>query len=583
MRKIVIIVVLMFVPWSIATAQIPQIERDALIALYNSTNGPNWTNNTNWLGAVGTECTWNGVGCSGGHVSLLFLQSNGLTGSIPPEFWDLTSLVLVYLDSNSVSGSIPPQVENLTSLQDLRLGSNELSGSIPPELGNLTSLAVLFLSSNELSGSIPPELEDLSSLRVLGLSDNQLSGGIPPELGDLPSLENLYLNNNQLNGSIPPELGNLSNLIYLQLDINQLSGGIPAELGNLSSLLDLRLHDNQLTDTIPPELGDLASLTFLSLSSNRLRGSIPSELGNLANLNTLLLERNLLSGVIPPELGLLSTLQYLSLDVNSLGGSIPPELGDLSSLEYLRLNGTQLSGSIPLELVNLSALQDGSGLDLRFNALHSDDAALIAFLNQKQISGDWQSSQTIAPENLIVDWVGDHTVWLRWDAVSYQSNQGGYEAFVAPVASGQWVSAGMTAAKTELEIPVTGLDAGGSYDLAVASYTLPHVFNPNTVTSDLGESVMSTTAATGCAAPVIDITWGNPTTLSLTSGYDSYFWNTGETSPTIGVDPNDPRFYWVTVTSPGPCQESAIVLVDPLLFSDGFESGDLGQWSLAVP
>ena len=44
-------------------AQVPQIERDALIALYNSTDGANWTDNTGWLGEAGTECSWFGVRC----------------------------------------------------------------------------------------------------------------------------------------------------------------------------------------------------------------------------------------------------------------------------------------------------------------------------------------------------------------------------------------------------------------------------------------------------------------------------------------------------------------------------------------
>ena len=44
-------------------AQIPQIERDALIALYNSTDGANWTDNMGWLGEAGTECSWFGVRC----------------------------------------------------------------------------------------------------------------------------------------------------------------------------------------------------------------------------------------------------------------------------------------------------------------------------------------------------------------------------------------------------------------------------------------------------------------------------------------------------------------------------------------
>jgi hypothetical protein len=35
-----------------AYSQVPQIERDALVALYNSTDGANWTENTGWLGAA---------------------------------------------------------------------------------------------------------------------------------------------------------------------------------------------------------------------------------------------------------------------------------------------------------------------------------------------------------------------------------------------------------------------------------------------------------------------------------------------------------------------------------------------------
>lgn len=583
MRKTILLVVAVFLCFDIASAQISPIERSALIALYNSTNGAGWTNSTNWLGAVGTECTWNGVGCSDGHVSSLYLPSNELSGNIPSEFGDLTSLVTVYLNSNHLSGIIPPQLGDLTSLRDLRLNSNDLSGSIPSELGSMAALTVLYLSGNQLTGSIPPELGDLSSVTALSLGSNQLTGSIPPELGDLTSLVNLYLNGNQLSGSIPPELGALPGLQDLRLSSNSLGGSIPPELGDLLGLTTLRLAGNQLGGGIPPELGSLSSLTSLLLDYNRLGGSIPTELGDLSSLRNLNLGHNRLSGGIPPELASLSALTKLYLDFNRLSGSIPPQLGILSALEYLRLGSNRLSGVVPTELQNLSSLSTGIGLDLRFNAVHSEDASLIAFLDSKQLSGDWQSTQTIAPENVSVEWVGDHTVWLSWDAVSFQGYSGGYEAFCSPAATGQWVSAGRTAPKTELNIPITGLDTGAVYDFSVASYTLPNNSNQNTVTSDLGEPVMSTTADTGCAAPVIDLVWGDPAILSLMSSYDSYEWSTGETSSTIEVDPNDPRFYWVTVTSSGPCRESAMVVVDPSFFADGFESGDLDPWSSAAP
>lgn len=68
MRIFVLATVMVLIPMGYADAQIPPIERDALIALYDSTDGANWSDNSNWLGAVGTECTWSGVTCTGEHV-----------------------------------------------------------------------------------------------------------------------------------------------------------------------------------------------------------------------------------------------------------------------------------------------------------------------------------------------------------------------------------------------------------------------------------------------------------------------------------------------------------------------------------
>jgi len=63
--------------------QVTQIERDALIALYNSTVGANWTDNTGWMGEVGTECDWYGVTCSSGSAQEISMPANNLIGSIP--------------------------------------------------------------------------------------------------------------------------------------------------------------------------------------------------------------------------------------------------------------------------------------------------------------------------------------------------------------------------------------------------------------------------------------------------------------------------------------------------------------------
>jgi len=392
MRTSVLVAVLALILMSYADAQIPTVEREALIALYNSTDGANWSDNTNWLGAVDTECTWFGVTCDLGHV-----------------------------DS-------------------------------------------------------------------LNLSGNQLNGEIPPELGNLSSLKGLILGGNQVSGIIPPELGNLSNLVWLAVNHNRLSGVIPTELGNLSNLQILNLCQNQL------------------------------------------------------------------------------------------------NGNIPAKLETLLTLEDGES-DLRWNALHSNIVSLVKFLNNKQNGGDWQSTQTIAPANLTVDSLGDHTVWLSWDAVTYQSDPGGYEVFSTPTGSGVWTSVGWTEAKTDTTFPITGLDPGTTYDLAVVSYTDPHVRNLNLLISDLSPQVMVTTASTGCAQPIIEMAGVDPITLSVLGSYDGHLWSTGEVTSSIVVSPYFKRWYLVTVTSAGPCEETAAILIDPSapIFADGFESGDTSEWSSKVP
>ena len=109
MRKSVLVAVLVLIPMSYADAQIPTVEREALIALYNSTDGANWSDSTNWMGAVDTECDWEGVTCSEGHVTRLNLDSNQLSGSISPELGNLSSLQTLSLQTNQLSGGILPE------------------------------------------------------------------------------------------------------------------------------------------------------------------------------------------------------------------------------------------------------------------------------------------------------------------------------------------------------------------------------------------------------------------------------------------------------------------------------------------
>ncbi len=109
-------------------------ERQALVALYEATDGPNWDDNTNW-GSNSSICTWYGVTCTGGHVTRLSLGYNNLNGSIPPEIGQLSNLQNLYLGGNQLT-SLPIEISQLSSLWDLFLGGNPLT-TLPSEVCQL--------------------------------------------------------------------------------------------------------------------------------------------------------------------------------------------------------------------------------------------------------------------------------------------------------------------------------------------------------------------------------------------------------------------------------------------------------------
>ena len=329
----------------------------ALVALFNSTGGPDWNSNAGWLAPDQPVSNWYGVTVQSNRVTSVSLASNNLSGTLPTELGDLTELDSLDLHSNQLAGSIPWQLGQLSGLFRLNLRSNQLSGAIPPELGDLPNIVWLNLRDNQLSGDIPAELGQLSTLRRLYLNANTLEGSIPTQFGELENLEELWLNDNQLIGSIPEELGALTNLQRLYLNENQLSGSIPAQFGELSSIVDLSLSRNQLTGPIPAELGSLAQLEDLYLYENQLSGPIPAELGALTNLVNLSLRSNQLTGEIPEELDGLTALEDLYLYENQLSGSIPAELGSLTELKILDLSTNDLVGELPSEFGDIEALK----------------------------------------------------------------------------------------------------------------------------------------------------------------------------------------------------------------------------------
>ncbi|AXT18307.1 hypothetical protein D7030_08395 [Flavobacteriaceae bacterium AU392] len=339
-----------------AQCTVPTVERDALIALYNATDGANWINNSNW-NTTAPVCDWYGVTVENGNVVNLNLFNNQLTGAIPLELSDLTNLSGLFLGNNQLSGALPLEIGNLIGLTTFNISYNQLSGNIPLELGNLLNLTHFYINNNNFTGPIPASFGNFTNVQDFRLNNNQLSGNIPVELNNLINVRNLSLQVNQLSGLIP-DLGNLNNLTSLGLRNNQLSGSIPLWVFNIlnTSSIDIYLQNNQLSGSIPNNINN-SNVRRLDLSNNQLTGIIPSELSNLINLETLSLYNNQLTGSIPSELGALINLEVLLLNSNELSGSIPLELGNLGQLKHLWLGNNQLTGSIPSVLGDLSNLE----------------------------------------------------------------------------------------------------------------------------------------------------------------------------------------------------------------------------------
>ncbi|MFK8010440.1 MAG: LamG-like jellyroll fold domain-containing protein [Marinicellaceae bacterium] len=546
---------------SIPPTPVDDIQRNALVELYNSTNGDNWQNNTNWLNGDPCHDEWEGITCSSNTILEIELRNNNLVGSIPTEIGNLASLTSLELDSNQLTGIIPSEIGNLSELTRLSIRANQLSGGIPSSLGNLSKLTVLSLWVNQLSGPIPVELSNLNNLTSLQLFNNNLTGNIPVELTNLPNLSVISIGGNSFSGSIPKELAQL-NLIFLDIQNSGFTGGIPFELCNIPTLEHLALGGNQLNGIIPPCLGGLTSLERLYLNDAGLTGEIPIELTNLLNLNRLYLfnnnligpihpefgslvslrrfqlQNNQLTGNIPPELGNLNQLEDLFLDSNQLEGSIPQEIGNITSLRILKLKKNQLTGEIPSSinnLVNLRLPQPGFFFEfdkssVQYNALFTEDAALDELLNTHCVC-DWSKSQTLTPKNLSVVSTSDSSISLAWDVIEYLNDEGGYTIYQSEIMQGPYTEVAQVESKALNLALITGLNIGTEYFFKIESFTDINQNNQNLIVSEQTNPLLASTENTMSGDANL---WIEIDTLSdLLAGGEStqYFINLGNDGP----------------------------------------------------
>ncbi|GFP93979.1 receptor-like protein kinase bri1-like 3 [Phtheirospermum japonicum] len=155
----------------------------------------------------------------------LDLSRNHLSGNLPDCNWgNLDSLSVAILSSNQLSGAIPNSIGGgaYGSLEWLQLNNNSLTGQLPSNLRNCTTLFVLDVGDNKLTGKSPEWIGNyMLYLAVLRLRNNEFYGHIPSAYCQLSGLQIMDFAHNQLTGNIPHCFGSLLGMIT--------SGGIPGE------------------------------------------------------------------------------------------------------------------------------------------------------------------------------------------------------------------------------------------------------------------------------------------------------------------------------------------------------------------
>ncbi|XP_042515906.1 probable LRR receptor-like serine/threonine-protein kinase At3g47570 [Macadamia integrifolia] len=295
------------------------------------------------------------------HLEIADLAFNGFEGLLPNFKANLsTQLSVLHLEGNQISGTIPDGIEKLINLNSLALAQNFLQGNIPFSIGKFRKLQRLFLGENRLSGQIPSSIGNLTLLYRLHLESNNLNESIPFSIGNCQQLQYLTLNDNSLQGPIPKRLFLISSLsISLDLSYNSLVGSLPIEIDNLKSLSMLDISNNNLSGEIPSSIGDCNSLVHLYMGGNLFEGAIPQSLTLLKGLQDLDLSLNNLSGQIPKDLDKLLALRRLNLSFNNLEGEVPTK-GIFGNATEIFLNGNEkLCGGIP-KLLLLTCTNHGS-------------------------------------------------------------------------------------------------------------------------------------------------------------------------------------------------------------------------------
>jgi len=178
---------------------------------------------------------------------------------------------------NGIEGTVPASWTNITQLEQLWFSNNKMSGTLPESWSVWKNLEELHMENNLLTGTLPDAWSVFNKLKQINFSELSLKGGLPASWSAMTELIWMVGLFATLSGTLPESWGTLPKLEILDLGGNFMSGTLPATWSGLDSMAWLLLNANYFTGTLPAAWSTLDTLVLFSVRENAMIGKIPSE------------------------------------------------------------------------------------------------------------------------------------------------------------------------------------------------------------------------------------------------------------------------------------------------------------------
>jgi len=143
-------------------------QRYIAVLFWYTTEGVNWSGESNFLNSATHECEWNKMHpdereprgileCDyDKNIVKLQMYNNNLAGSLPMEFGKMSDkMESMNFSQNNIGGNIPESIGlEMDKLTRIRFSKNNFSGSLPQSFSNLSNLEFMQLYENILTGSV---------------------------------------------------------------------------------------------------------------------------------------------------------------------------------------------------------------------------------------------------------------------------------------------------------------------------------------------------------------------------------------------------------------------------------------------